>query len=107
MEIYIIGVVGPVRVESQTFIKRFMEHMVLPYMEDLHAEREPSMNFHSSAGKNDYDDRAKLCLRNRRRSFLEMIPCEFVCGLRRIPDSRWRRTYGGENERMVNLLGSI
>lgn len=35
-EIY-IGVVGPVRSGKSTFIKRFMEHMVLPYMEDLHS----------------------------------------------------------------------
>ena len=35
-EIY-IGVLGPVRTGKSTFIKRFMEEMVLPYMEDEHA----------------------------------------------------------------------
>ncbi|MCD8248687.1 MAG: stage IV sporulation protein A, partial [Lachnospiraceae bacterium] len=37
-EIY-IGVVGPVRTGKSTFIKRFMDLMVLPNMEDIH-ERE-------------------------------------------------------------------
>ena len=32
-EIY-IGVLGPVRTGKSTFIKRFMEEMVLPFMED-------------------------------------------------------------------------
>ena len=36
-EIY-IGVLGPVRTGKSTFIKRFMEEMVLPYMEDEHAK---------------------------------------------------------------------
>lgn len=35
-EIY-IGVLGPVRTGKSTFIKRFMETMVLPYMEDEHS----------------------------------------------------------------------
>lgn len=35
-EIY-IGVVGPVRSGKSTFIKRFMELMVLPWMEDVHS----------------------------------------------------------------------
>ena len=34
-EIY-IGVVGPVRTGESTFIKRFMDLMVLPFMEDEH-----------------------------------------------------------------------
>ena len=34
-EIY-IGVVGPVRTGKSTFIKRFMELLVLPTMEDEH-----------------------------------------------------------------------
>ena len=35
-EIY-IGVVGPVRTGKSTFIKRFMELLVLPGLEDVHA----------------------------------------------------------------------
>ena len=34
-----IGVVGPVRTGKSTFIKRFMDEMVLPYMEDEHARK--------------------------------------------------------------------
>ena len=36
-EIY-IGVLGPVRTGKSTFIKRFMEELVLPVMEDEHAK---------------------------------------------------------------------
>ncbi len=34
-EIY-LGIVGPVRTGKSTFIKRFMDLMVLPYMENAH-----------------------------------------------------------------------
>ena len=34
-EVY-LGIVGPVRTGKSTFIKRFMDLMVLPYMEDVH-----------------------------------------------------------------------
>ena len=37
-EIY-IGVVGPVRTGKSTFIKRFMDVMVLPRMEDEHKKQ--------------------------------------------------------------------
>ena len=36
-EIY-IGVVGPVRTGKSTFIKRFMDVLVLPHMEDEHGK---------------------------------------------------------------------
>lgn len=50
-EIY-IGVVGPVRTGKSTFIKRFMELMVLPEMEDEHArERTKDELPQSAAGK--------------------------------------------------------
>ncbi len=35
-EVY-LGIVGPVRTGKSTFIKRFMDLMVLPYMEDVHS----------------------------------------------------------------------
>ena len=35
-EIY-LGIVGPVRTGKSTFIKRFMDLMVLPFMEDVHS----------------------------------------------------------------------
>ena len=38
-EIY-IGVVGPVRTGKSTFIKRFMDVMVLPRMEDEHMKEQ-------------------------------------------------------------------
>lgn len=37
-----IGVVGPVRTGKSTFIKRFMELMVLPYIEDAHQRERAS-----------------------------------------------------------------
>ena len=42
-EIY-IGVVGPVRTGKSTFIKRFMDVLVLPHMEDEHAKAQTVMN---------------------------------------------------------------
>ncbi|MEG7529919.1 MAG: stage IV sporulation protein A [Hungatella sp.] len=50
-EIY-IGVVGPVRTGKSTFIKRFMELMVLPHMEDEHQKNQTRDELpQSSAGK--------------------------------------------------------
>ena len=37
-EVY-LGIVGPVRTGKSTFIKRFMDLMVLPYMEDVHSRQ--------------------------------------------------------------------
>ena len=48
-EIY-IGVLGPVRTGKSTFIKRFMEEMVLPYMEDEHAKTRAQDEMPQSAG---------------------------------------------------------
>ena len=48
-EIY-IGVVGPVRTGKSTFIKRFMEEMVLPFMEDEHARVRAQDELPQSAG---------------------------------------------------------
>ena len=50
-EIY-IGVVGPVRTGKSTFIKRFMELMVLPKMEDEHGRNQTRDELpQSAAGK--------------------------------------------------------
>ena len=38
-----LGVVGPVRTGKSTFIKRFMETLVLPHIEDVH-ERSRAMD---------------------------------------------------------------
>ncbi len=48
-EIY-IGVLGPVRTGKSTFIKRFMDVMVLPYMEDEHARTRAQDELPQSAG---------------------------------------------------------
>ena len=50
-EIY-IGVVGPVRTGKSTFIKRFMDLLVIPNMEDVHnRERTKDELPQSAAGK--------------------------------------------------------
>ena len=49
-EIY-IGVVGPVRTGKSTFIKRFMEWMVLPYLTDAAKERATDELPQAAAGK--------------------------------------------------------
>ena len=48
-EIY-MGVVGPVRTGKSTFIKRFMDVCVLPYMEDAHAKQRAMDELPQSAG---------------------------------------------------------
>lgn len=48
-EIY-IGVLGPVRTGKSTFIKRFMDEMVLPNMEDEHAKLRARDELPQSAG---------------------------------------------------------
>ena len=48
-EIY-IGVVGPVRTGKSTFIKRFMDVMVLPFMEDEHEKERARDELPQSAG---------------------------------------------------------
>lgn len=48
-EIY-IGVLGPVRTGKSTFIKHFMDEMVLPYMEDEHAKARALDELPQSAG---------------------------------------------------------
>lgn len=48
-EIY-LGVVGPVRTGKSTFIKRFMDLMVLPFMKDEHAKARAQDELPQSAG---------------------------------------------------------
>lgn len=48
-EIY-IGVLGPVRTGKSTFIKRFMDESVLPYMKDEHAKKRAMDELPQSAG---------------------------------------------------------
>lgn len=48
-EIY-LGVVGPVRTGKSTFIKRFMDLMVLPFMADVHAKERAQDELPQSSG---------------------------------------------------------
>ena len=59
-EIY-IGVVGPVRTGKSTFIKRFMDMCVLPFMEEG-AEKERTIDElpQSAQGKNGHDNRTEI-----------------------------------------------
>ena len=62
-EIY-IGVVGPVRTGKSTFIKRFMDLLVLPNMTDEHAKERTKDELPQSAvsfRNNDHDNRAEIC----------------------------------------------
>ena len=45
-----IGVVGPVRTGKSTFIKRFMDLMVLPQIEDTHVRERTRDELPQSAG---------------------------------------------------------
>ena len=40
-----LGIVGPVRTGKSTFIKRFMELAVIPFIEDEEEKEEQQMNF--------------------------------------------------------------
>ena len=52
-EIY-IGVVGPVRTGKSTFIKRFMDVLVLPHMEDEHGKTRTKDELPQSASAVSY-----------------------------------------------------
>ena len=56
---FYLGVCGPVRTGKSTFIKRFMELLVLPEIKDEHdKERAVDELPQSAAGKTNYDYRA-------------------------------------------------
>ena len=57
-----IGVVGPVRTGKSTFIKRFMETLVIPNIEDECTRRAAAERL----GQNHYDGRAEIRSRRRR-----------------------------------------
>jgi len=44
---FYLGVCGPVRTGKSTFIKRFMELMVIPGIEDENEKKEQQMNYRS------------------------------------------------------------
>lgn len=82
-EIY-IGVVGPVRTGKSTFIKRFMDLMVIPRMEDVHSrERAIDELPQSAAGKTIMTtepkfipkEAAELSLSEDTKAFIRLIDC--------------------------------
>ena len=58
-EIY-IGVVGPVRTGKSTFIKRFMELLVLPAMEDEHLRAISRDELPRALRENHYDNGTQI-----------------------------------------------
>ena len=57
-----VGVVGPVRTGKSTFIKKFMELLVLPNIDnEFKKERARDELPQSAARKNYYDNRTKIC----------------------------------------------
>ena len=57
-----LGVVGPVRTGKSTFIKRFMELLVIPNIDnDYKKSRTKDELPQSGSGKDYYDYRTKIC----------------------------------------------
>ncbi len=82
-EIY-IGVLGPVRTGKSTFIKRFMDEMVLPNMEDEHAQKRALDELPQSAGGKTItttepkfipNEAAEICLDPDVRLKVRLIDC--------------------------------
>lgn len=82
-EIY-IGVVGPVRTGKSTFIKRFMDLMVIPNMEDVHSrERAVDELPQSAAGKTIMTtepkfipkEAAEIAFSEDTKAFVRLIDC--------------------------------
>ena len=56
-----VGVVGPVRTGKSTFIKRFMDLLVIPNIDNSYKQERARDELPQSAGrKNYYDYRAKI-----------------------------------------------
>ena len=82
-EVY-LGIVGPVRTGKSTFIKRFMDLMVLPYMEDVHSRQRTIDELPQSAqGKTIMTtepkfipkDAAEIALEDDTRIKIRLIDC--------------------------------
>ena len=72
-EVY-LGVVGPVRTGKSTFIKRFMELMVLPFMEDVHSKERTIDELPQAAqGKTIMTTEPKFIPKDAAESRLRMI----------------------------------
>ena len=57
---FMLGVVGPVRTGKSTFVKRFMETLVIPHIENTYATERFRQNHH--------DRGAEVCPGERRHS---------------------------------------
>ncbi len=82
-EIY-LGVVGPVRTGKSTFIRRFMEEMVIPHMEDGPAKTRSRDELPQAAsGKNIMTtepkfiptEAAKICLEDKTEMKIRLVDC--------------------------------
>ena len=57
-----IGVVGPVRTGKSTFIKKFMDTLVIPNIESEYSRERANDELPQSAGgRNNNDYRAEIC----------------------------------------------
>lgn len=99
-----IGIVGPVRTGKSTFIKRFMESLVLPHIEDVYVrERAKDELPQSGSGRTIMtaepkfvpEDAVTVTLGENARLSVRLIDCVGYM----IPGAAGR--YEGENERMV------
>ena len=99
-----IGVVGPVRTGKSTFIKKFMENMVLPNIEDIsRRERATDELPQSSAGRTIMttepkfipEDAVEICVESNYKMKVRMIDCVGYI----VPSSLGY--IEGENPRMV------
>ena len=106
-EIY-LGVIGAVRTGKSTFIKRFMEQMVLPYMNDEH-DRERTIDEmpQSAAGKTIMTtepkfipkEAAKIRLEDETEVKVRLIDCvgymvEVPAGIWKMTQSGWSKHHG-------------
>ena len=55
-----IGIVGPVRTGKSTFIKKFMETLVIPNISSDFRKERAIDELPQSAAENDYDNRAEV-----------------------------------------------
>lgn len=102
-EIY-LGVVGPVRTGKSTFIRRFMEEMVIPHMEDGPAKQRSRDELPQAAsGKSIMTtepkfiptEAAKICLEDKTEMKIRLVDCVGFL----IPDAA-----GGESDGKERLV---
>ena len=73
-----IGVVGPVRTGKSTFIKRFMEQLVLPNIENVYRRERAKDELPQSGSGRKEQAKSKAAIRNCTHSFAQRVqhqPC--------------------------------